>query len=73
MNTVFESKEEFIELYESSVMSLSGKPFEDTSDIDRFDALVKLIASKSRAIQTETEERVKETCEKRVTISQSSS
>ncbi len=66
MNTVFESKEEFIELYESSVMSLSGKPFEDTSDIDRFDALVKLIASKSRAIQTETEERVKETGQKRV-------
>ena len=47
-------------------MSLSGKPFEMTSDLDRFQALAKLIAGKARAIQTETEKRVTESGQKRV-------
>ena len=66
MNRIFDNKDEFIELYRSSVTSISGKPFEMTSDLDRFQALAKLIASKSRAIQTETEERVTERGQKRV-------
>ena len=66
MNRIFDNKEEFIELYRSSVTSISGKPFEMTSDLDRFHALAKLIASKARAIQTTTEERVTETEQKRV-------
>ena len=66
MNTIFENKEEFIEAYRSSIMSLSGKSFEHTSDLDRFQALAKLIASKSRAIQTATEKRVTESGQKRV-------
>ena len=66
MNRIFDNKDEFIELYRSSVTSISGKPFEMTSDLDRFQALAKLIASKSRAIQPETEERVTERGQKRV-------
>ena len=66
MNAIFESKEEFKELYLSSVTSLSGKPFETTSDIDRFQALVKLVASKARAVQTDTEKRVHDAGQKRV-------
>ena len=66
MNTIFENKEEFKELYRSSVTSLSGKPFEITSDIDRFQALVKLVASKARAVQTDTEKRVHDAGQKRV-------
>ncbi len=66
MNRIFESKEEFKELYLSSVTSLSGKPFEMTSDFDRFQALVKLVASKARSVQTETEKRVHDTGQKRV-------
>ena len=66
MNKIFESKEEFIEGYEASIMSLSGKPFEKTSDLDRFTALAKLIAGKARAIQTDTEKRVSTEKKKRV-------
>ncbi len=66
MKKIFESTEEFLELYQSSVTSISGKPFRMTGDIDRFHALAKLIASKARAIQTETERRVTDTEQKRV-------
>ncbi len=66
MDTIFENKEDFKEQYLSSLMSLSGKPFEHTSDLDRFQALARLIASRSRAIQTETEKRVRATDQKRV-------
>ena len=66
MNKIFESKEEFLEGYRSSIMSLSGKPFEMTSDLDRFQALAKLVAGKARAIQTATERRVHREGKKRV-------
>ena len=66
MKQIFESKEDFIESYKASIMSLSGKPFENTSDLDRFTALAKLIAGKARAIQTETETRVSSEKQKRV-------
>ena len=66
MKQIFESKEDFIEGYKASIMSLSGKPFENTSDLDRFTALAKLIAGKARAIQTETETRVSSEKQKRV-------
>ncbi len=66
MNKIFDSKEEFIEGYKASIMSLSGKPFEKTSDLDRFTALAKLIAGRARAIQTDTEKRVSAEKKKRV-------
>ncbi len=66
MNKIFDSKEEFIEGYKASIMSLSGKPFEKTSDLDRFTALAKLIAGRARAIQTDTEKRVSTEKKKRV-------
>lgn len=66
MNTIFESKEEFLEQYNQSIQSLSGKPFERTSNLDRYQALAKLIASKARTIETETEKRVTREGKKRV-------
>ncbi len=66
MNKIFDSKEDFLESYQSSVTSLSGKPFERTSDLDRFQALARLVASKARGIETETEQRVTEQGTKRV-------
>ena len=48
MDTIFNSKQEFIEEYREAVRELSGKKFEITSDIDRWNALAGLIVSKAR-------------------------
>ena len=66
MEKIFENKEEFIEEYRKEVSSLSGKEFENTSDIDRYTALVKLLAHKSRTIAAETDKRNAEEGKKRV-------
>ena len=57
MQTIFKDKQEFIDLYKQAIHSLSGKPFEDTSEIDRFTALSKVIAAKARNIAAESEKR----------------
>ena len=57
MQTIFKDKQEFTDLYLQAIQSLSGKPFEDTSEIDRFTALSKVIAAKARNIAAESEKR----------------
>ena len=66
MNTIFDSKEDFIEEYQAAVASLSGKSVDKTSDIDRFNALANLIASKARNVATQSEARVSKEGKKRV-------
>ena len=66
MNRIFENKQEFIELYRAQVMSISGKSVEDASDLDRFNALAKLVAEKSRTVATASDARAKEQGKKRV-------
>ena len=66
MNTIFESKQEFVDQYKDAVAALSGKTIEKTSDIDRFNALAGLIASKARNVSTKSEERVAKEGKKRV-------
>ena len=66
MNTIFESKQEFVDQYKDAVAALSGKTIEKTSDIDRFNALANLIASKARNVSTKSEERVAKEGKKRV-------
>ena len=66
MNTIFESKQEFVDQYKDAVAALSGKTIEKTSDIDRFNALASLIASKARNVSTKSEERVAKEDKKRV-------
>ena len=46
MNKIFDNKQEFTELYRDAVMSISGKSVEAASDLDRFNALAKLVAEK---------------------------
>ena len=66
MNKIFENKQAFIEEYREAVKALSGKSFEITSDIDRFNALAGLIASKARAVSAETDKRFEKDGKKRV-------
>ena len=66
MDTIFNSKQEFIEEYREAVRELSGKKFEITSDIDRFNALAGLIASKARSVSARTDDRFKKEGKKRV-------
>ena len=66
MNTIFESKQEFVDQYKDAVAALSGKTIEKTSDIDRFNALASLIASKARNVSTKSEERAAKEDKKRV-------
>ena len=66
MDKIYQSKEEFAEQYRQHVRALSGKEFEDTSDIDRFTALAKMIAGDSRVIAAQTEERNRVEGKKRV-------
>lgn len=47
MNKIFDNKQEFTELYRDAVMSISGKSVEAASDLDRFNALAKLVAEKA--------------------------
>ncbi len=66
MEKIFESKEQFIEQYRQSVRGLSGKEFENASDLDRFTALVNMIASDARVIAAQTDERNRKQHKKRV-------
>lgn len=66
MDKIYQSKEEFAEQYRQHVRALSGKEFEDTSDIDRFTALAKMIAGDSRVIAAQTDERNRVEGKKRV-------
>ncbi len=66
METMYENKEQFIEQYRQHVRALSGKDFEDSSDIDRFTALANLIAGNARVVAAQTDVRNKEQGKKRV-------
>ena len=66
MEQIFTSKEDFKEQFTTSVEQLSGKSFENTSSIDRFNALAGLIASKARAIGAQSDERAATQGKKRV-------
>lgn len=66
MDKIYQSKEEFAEQYRQHVRALSGKEFEDTSDIVRFTALAKMIAGDSRVIAAQTDERNRIEGKKRV-------
>lgn len=66
MNAIFTSKAEFIEQYREAVRTVSGKEFEEVGDIDRFNALAQLVASRARSVASQTDARVRETGKKRV-------
>lgn len=66
MDKIYQSKEEFAEQYRQHVRALSGKEFENTSDIDRFTALANMIAGDARGIAAQTDERNRAEGKKRV-------
>ena len=66
MNKIFDNKQEFTELYRDAVMSISGKSVEAASDLDRFNALAKLVAEKARTVATKSDARVSAEGKKRV-------
>lgn len=66
MNKTFDNKQEFTELYRDAVMSISGKSVEAASDLDRFNALAKLVAEKARTVATKSDARVTAEGKKRV-------
>lgn len=66
MNKIFDNKQEFTELYRDAVMSISGKSIEAASDLDRFNALAKLVAEKARTVATKSDARVTTEGKKRV-------
>lgn len=66
MDKIYENKEQFIEQYRQHVRALSGKEFEDTSDIDRFTALANMVAGDARVIAAKTDERNRTEGKKRV-------
>ena len=66
MNKIFDNKQEFTELYREAVMSISGKSVEAASDLDRFNALAKLVAEKARTVATTSDARVAADDKKRV-------
>ena len=66
MNTIFDNKQEFTELYRDAAMSISGKSVEAASDLDRFNALAKLVAAKARTVATKSDARVVSEGKKRV-------
>lgn len=66
MNKIFDNKQEFTELYRDAVMSISGKSVEAASDLDRFNALAKLVAEKARTVATKSDARVTAESKKRV-------
>lgn len=66
MDKVYENKEQFIEQYRQHVRALSGKEFEDTSDIDRFTVLANMVAGDARVIAAKTDERNRTEGKKRV-------
>lgn len=66
MNKIFGNKQEFTELYRDAVMSISGKSVEAASDLDRFNALAKLVAEKARTVATKSDACVTAEGKKRV-------
>ena len=66
MNKIFDDKQEFTELYRDAVMSISGKSIEAASDLDRFNALAKLVAEKARTVATKSDARATAEGKKRV-------
>ena len=66
MNKIFDNKQEFTELYRDAVMSISGKSVETASDLDRFNALAKLVAEKARTVATKSDARATAEGKKRV-------
>lgn len=66
MKPLFKSREEFEELYRQAVVASCGKEFEDASDLNRYQALAKLIASKARDVEADTEKRYADNGQKRV-------
>ena len=66
MNKIFDNKQEFTELYRDAVMSISGKSVEAASDLDRFNALAKLVAEKARTVATKSDARATAEVKKRV-------
>lgn len=66
MNKIFDNKLEFTELYRDAVMSISGKSVEAASDLDRFNALAKLVAEKARTVATKSDARAAAEGKKRV-------
>lgn len=66
MNKIFDNKQEFTELYRDAVMSISGMSVEAASDLDRFNALAKLVAEKARTVATKSDARVTAEGKKRV-------
>lgn len=66
MNKIFDNKREFTELYRDAVMSISGKSVEAASDLDRFNALAKLVAEKARTVATKSDARATAEGKKRV-------
>lgn len=66
MNKIFDNKQEFTELYRDAVMSISGKSVEAASDLDRFNALAKLVAEKARTVATKSDACVTAEGKKRV-------
>ena len=66
MNKIFDNKQEFTELYREAIMSISGKSVEAASDLDRFNALAKLVAEKARTVATKSDARVTAEGKKRV-------
>lgn len=66
MNKIFDNKQEFTELYRDAVMSISGKSVEAVSDLDRFNALAKLVAEKARTVATKSDARATAEGKKRV-------
>lgn len=66
MNKIFDNKQEFTKLYRDAVMSISGKSIEAASDLDRFNALAKLVAEKARTVATKSDARAASEGKKRV-------
>ena len=66
MENIYKDKETFKEKYRQAVTSVSGKDFEHASDIDRYTALVKLVADKAREVAAETDKRNSREGKKRV-------
>lgn len=66
MNKIFDNKQEFTELFRDAVMSISGKSVEAASDLDRFNALAKLVAEKARTVATKSDARATAEGKKRV-------
>ena len=66
MQKIFENKEEFIAQYHETCESLTGRSFEKSGDLDRFQGLAYLIAAKARNIQVANEREIAGTGKKRV-------